>query len=257
MIRMLVSVRDAAEARDAALAGADFIDLKEPSTGALGAVDPAIIRASVAVLRRVAGHARISATIGDLQAGEIVAVLDAVERVRQCGVDLVKVGVTGGAAGERDTLLARLAHCGAAVVPVLLVDDGLDHDVFVQACALGFPAVMVDTEAKLAGSVIERVGLPTLADAATHARHAATPFGVSGALQLRDLAAIARLRPDFAGFRSAVCAGSRGGRLDPSRVRLLRERLTEACAEVVPVSEDRRPVISGNWHADQAIFDSR
>ncbi|HWT37209.1 MAG TPA: (5-formylfuran-3-yl)methyl phosphate synthase, partial [Paraburkholderia sp.] len=38
MIRMLASVRNLDEARDAAGAGADLIDLKEPGAGALGAV---------------------------------------------------------------------------------------------------------------------------------------------------------------------------------------------------------------------------
>lgn len=233
MIRMLVSVRDAAEARDAALAGADFIDLKEPGAGALGAVDLGVIRETVEVLRSIAPCAKISATIGDLPANEVAAILNAVARIRQCGVDLVKVGVPGRGGADCETLLARLARCGAPVVPVLLVDEGLDHGLFARASVLGFPAVMVDTEGKLAGSIFERVGLQALADAAAHARNAATPFGVAGALQLRDLAAIARLRPDFAGFRSAVCAGSRSGRLDPARVRVLRNSLDEAlCAAV-------------------------
>lgn len=229
MIRMLVSVRDAAEARDAALAGADFIDLKEPAAGALGAVDSTIIRESVAVLRSVAGHVKISATIGDWPFDEVDAIIDAVERVRECGVDLVKVGVAG-AGGDCDLLLGRLSSCGVPVVPVLLVDDGLARDRFAQACALGFPAVMVDTEGKLGGSLFDRIGPRALLDAVSQARKVAVPFGVAGALRLDDVAAIARLGPDFAGFRSAVCVGSRSGRLDPARVRVLRERFGEACA---------------------------
>lgn len=35
-MRMLVSVRDVAEAQEALRAGVDFIDLKEPAAGALG-----------------------------------------------------------------------------------------------------------------------------------------------------------------------------------------------------------------------------
>lgn len=237
MIRMLVSARDAAEARDAALAGADFIDLKEPGAGALGAVDPGVIRDTVEVLRSIAPRARISATIGDLPANEVAAILDAVERVRQSGVDLVKVGVPGGGGADCEALLTQLARCGAPVVPVLLVDDGLESTLFAYTCTLGFAAVMLDTEGKLAGSIFERVGLRVLAEAAAHARSAATPFGVAGALQLRDLAAIARLRPNFAGFRSAVCAGSRSGRLDPARVRVLRNSLDEASADVLAVTQ--------------------
>ncbi|MES1213307.1 MAG: (5-formylfuran-3-yl)methyl phosphate synthase, partial [Singulisphaera sp.] len=45
---LLVSVRDANEARDALLGGADLIDLKEPTRGSLGRVDSAMIGEVVA-----------------------------------------------------------------------------------------------------------------------------------------------------------------------------------------------------------------
>ena len=50
-MRMLVSVRDVAEAREAMRAGVDFIDLKEPSAGALGGLALPVIREVVAALR--------------------------------------------------------------------------------------------------------------------------------------------------------------------------------------------------------------
>lgn len=50
-MRMLVSVRDLAEAREALRAGVDFIDLKEPAAGALGGLALPVIRAVVAALR--------------------------------------------------------------------------------------------------------------------------------------------------------------------------------------------------------------
>ncbi|MBC8129633.1 MAG: hypothetical protein H7Y08_04845, partial [Rhizobiaceae bacterium] len=46
MIRMLASVTGPEEARLALEGGADFIDLKDPSKGALGAVSPAVLRAT-------------------------------------------------------------------------------------------------------------------------------------------------------------------------------------------------------------------
>ncbi|RZK75548.1 MAG: hypothetical protein EOO66_33700, partial [Methylobacterium sp.] len=46
--RLLVSVRDAAEAEAAIRAGADLIDAKDPENGALGALPPETVRAIVA-----------------------------------------------------------------------------------------------------------------------------------------------------------------------------------------------------------------
>ena len=58
MTKMLVSVRNVAEALMAAEGGADFIDLKEPRDGALGGLPPATIAAVVAALRRQGPHRR-------------------------------------------------------------------------------------------------------------------------------------------------------------------------------------------------------
>lgn len=244
MIRMLVSARDVAEAREAALAGADFVDLKEPSAGALGAVAPKLIRECVASLRGCAAEVTISATVGDLPVDDAASILAAVECVWACGVDLVKVGMPG--AGEDlavAALLDRLAHCGIPVVPVLLVDHGLDLDRVAHACGLGFPAIMVDTQGKLAGSVIAHAGMHLLAAASARARACAVPFGLAGALSVCDLDAVVALAPDFAGFRSAVCAGVRSARLDPERVRSLRNDLDQAFARAA-VSVTRAEVIS-------------
>ncbi|HEX3138798.1 MAG TPA: (5-formylfuran-3-yl)methyl phosphate synthase, partial [Rhizobacter sp.] len=51
MMRLLVSVRDEAEALLAAQGGVDFIDLKEPRDGALGGLPAPVIRGIVKRLR--------------------------------------------------------------------------------------------------------------------------------------------------------------------------------------------------------------
>ena len=53
-MRLLVSAKNRAEALAAAAAGADFIDLKDPAAGALGALPIEHIAAITAALR--AGH---------------------------------------------------------------------------------------------------------------------------------------------------------------------------------------------------------
>ncbi|TXN31756.1 (5-formylfuran-3-yl)methyl phosphate synthase, partial [Methylobacterium sp. WL19] len=60
--RLLVSVRDAAEAAMATAAGADLIDAKDPDHGALGALPTGTVRAIVAA---VAGRAVSSAVAGE------------------------------------------------------------------------------------------------------------------------------------------------------------------------------------------------
>lgn len=233
MIRLLASVRDVDEALAAAASGADFIDLKEPRAGALGGLPAACIREIVAALRDAHPGLPISATIGD-HAADALGEIDArVAAVGGCGVDYVKVGIVGANGHAQRALLARLAAMPWAVVPVFIADRGLDFAVVDEACRLPFPALMADTEDKRAGSLFDCVADAALADFVRRARRAGKLVGLSGALRAHHLPRLASLRPDFAGFRGALCDRLRTGALDPAKLRALRHALhAEALASV-------------------------
>ena len=173
MIRLLASVRDADEALAAAGAGADFIDLKEPHAGALGGLPPAPLRAIVGALRRAHPGVPISATIGDHPADALERIAAQVATVGGSGVDYVKVGIAGAQPHAQRALLAQLATAPWPVVPVFIADRGLDFAVVEAACRLAFPALMVDTEDKRAGSLFDCASVADLARFVGLARRAA------------------------------------------------------------------------------------
>ncbi len=209
--RLLVSVRDAAEALVAAGGGADFIDCKEPGQGALGGLPPTTIGAIVQALRKAGSTLPVSATIGDWPMAALAQIHDRVMGVAACGVDYVKVGI------ERDAdapeVLQMLAGCGPEIVPVFIADRGLDFALVERALALGFPGVMVDTADKHAGCLFDLLPQSELRRFVEAARAAGVMVGIAGALRRSQMPAIAALGPDFAGFRSAVCEGARAGAL--------------------------------------------
>jgi len=232
MMRMLVSVRDVPEARIAAQGGADFIDLKEPRDGALGGLPIETIAAVVCALREQGSRLPISATIGDLPMRDLGAILAQVDAVAACGVDYVKVGI------EREpqarSVLDALADTGRAIVPVFLGDRGLDFEQVAHACASKFPALMVDTADKRAGSLFDVMSGAELQRFVTMVRTSGALVGLAGALRRPQLDALRALAPDFAGFRSAVCAGDRSGQLDPERLRVLAAALHAGGPALVP-----------------------
>ena len=232
MTRVLVSVRDVAEALAAATAGADFIDLKDPANGALGGLPLARIVAIVVALRAAHPRLRISATIGDVAPSLVDEILRRVAAVAACGVDDVKVGVVPGT--DAPALLAALASCCAHVVPVLLADAGVDMALVEAALAHHtFAALMLDTADKGAGSLLQRLPQVVLRGFVGRLRSAACLSGLAGSLRLADLPALRLLSPGFAGFRSAVCNGPRDGALDALRVRTLCQGLREPLASPV------------------------
>jgi uncharacterized protein (UPF0264 family) len=230
-MKVLVSARNLEEAVAAARAGAHFIDLKEPLQGALGGLPVASLLALVPALRGEVPGVKISATIGDWPAHDLPAICAQVQAVAACGVDYVKVGVWPGPAAP--ALLAQLGawqRAGIPLIPVLLADQGVTDALVTQALQQDFVAVMLDTQGKLAGSLLDLVAETRLARWVQQALAAGVWMGLSGALRLQHLPALLRLAPDFAGFRSAVCQGPREGVLDGSLVAELVAKVTEFSA---------------------------
>jgi len=223
-LRLLVSVRDEAEARLAAEAGVALIDLKEPNHGALGALP---IERIDAVMRALAGarariSANVSATVGDLRLDDDAAIAALPWRIAAtaaCGVDWVKVGVDAGSGtrAQAITLIELLGAQPTPVVPVFIADHGIDDELLEHASRHGFPAWMLDTADK-SRSLLDRHDDAALTRFIARARAAGAWAGMAGSLGLADWPRIAALAPDVAGFRGAVCAGHRTQVLDAARL---------------------------------------
>jgi uncharacterized protein (UPF0264 family) len=215
-MKLLVSVRSVDEALLAASSGADFIDLKEPGEGALGGLPIETISSIVKALRAAKIALPISATIGDVPMTEIDRIAKRVQAVAACAVDYVKVGIERSPLAIR--VLDRLSGCGHPIVPVFIADAGLKMAHVEYACSLGFPGVMVDTADKLAGSLFDVLSIDELRRFIAVVRESQAMVGLAGALRITHQPLLARLSPDFAGFRSAVCVGSRSSAIDSNKL---------------------------------------
>lgn len=234
-MRILVSVRNTAEALLAAQAGVHFIDLKEPANGALGGLPLASIAEVVGMLREHGAAPRISATVGDWPAEAWPAIREQVHAVAACGVDYVKVGIAPGpAAAALIDHLGALQAAGLALIPVFIADQGLPPALVDQALQHAFPALMLDTQDKRAGDLFRVLDTPVLRSFVLRVQAAGRLAGLAGALRLDRWSELLALAPDFAGFRSAVCAGDRAGAMDPQRLARLVQHAT-AAGPVLPV----------------------
>ena len=236
MTAILTSVRNLAEACEAAAAGADLIDLKEPSDGALGAVDLAEIRRIVPVLRARWPNRPISATIGDLPADAHTERRLRVQAVARCGVDYVKAGIAPGL--HASAAIDSLCSLDAAIVPVFLGDDGIDLALINYAAQRGMAGVMVDTADKTRGSLLAHADVDALAGLVAIAVRHGCLSGIAGSLRLQDAALLQQLAPDFAGFRGALCTGNRQGRFDAAKLVELRRALASSITVERALSSD-------------------
>ena len=161
MTLFLASVRDDAEAEIALEAGADIVDLKEPSRGALGAVDPSTITATV---RTVAGRASRQAPRSAMSPCE--------ERwcASGCGDRRVRSGlrqVRPPARGRPAGCLERCARrrLAARLIVVLFADRLPLFDAVAAASRIGAAGIMLDTAGKdvaRCSIICASTGLPAL-----------------------------------------------------------------------------------------------
>lgn len=203
--RMLASVTSAAEAWIVLAAGADIVDLKDPSRGALGALSDAAVRD---IVRAIGGRATVSATVGDLASMGSGEVSDAVLRMARAGVDVVKVGFfPAPSAVECVAALGDVAEQGVRIVAVLFADRLPDWSLLPRFAAAGFLGVMLDTAGKDGRSLRRHLSDSELREFIAQARRLGLVAGLAGSLTVAEIEPLLPLRPDYLGFRGALCGG--------------------------------------------------
>ena len=209
--RILVSVRDAAEAEIAVRAGADLVDAKDPGRGALGALAVADVRAIAA---RVGGRVATSAVAGEAGAD---APVGAVRAMAATGVDWVKVAVAHDAG---DAVLAGMAAAAPdRLIAVLFAECGDPTGTVARLARAGFGGAMIDTRGKDGLRLADHLPPRVLAAFAEVCRAHALLCGLAGSLRVSDVPLLARHGADYLGFRGGLCVGSdRRDALDPARV---------------------------------------
>jgi uncharacterized protein (UPF0264 family) len=218
MTGVLASVRSADEAQAALAAGADIIDLKEPRSGALGALPAEVIRTAIA---RIGGCRPLSATVGDLPM-EPQLLARAVRSVGALGVDFVKVGLREDPAlASCLTALGAAAACGTRVVVVLFADTAPDFDLIERTRDHGLAGLMLDTADKRNGTLRDFLDDARLSEFIARARAVGLMTGLAGSLRASDIADLVALGPDYLGFRGALCSNGRAAVLDPERTRAI------------------------------------
>ncbi|QDU87659.1 hypothetical protein Pla175_10250 [Pirellulimonas nuda] len=223
--QLLVSVRCASEARAALDGGADWIDVKEPARGPMGAPAIGAVRA---VARALHGRRPLSVAGGELTrlAPRWLAGLAGVP-----GVGVLKLGLAGAAALDdwTDALGAaqRLLPARVRVVPVAYADHAAAgcpsvESVMNAALGAGLGWVVIDTFDKSRGSLFDHW---PQRDADAALRSTTLRVVLAGRLDEHALRVAAALGPAVVGVRSLACDGGRGGVVSRPRVAAARRTI--------------------------------
>jgi uncharacterized protein (UPF0264 family) len=232
--RLLVSVRNAAEAEAAVAGGADLIDVKEPKRGPLGAADA---RTLAAVVAAVAGRRPVSAALGELRESFWKG------PPALPGLAYVKWGLAGFRRHvaplwqwELTCAVRRLAEvnpdCRAVAVAYADWERALappPDEVLTLAAELRLGAFLLDTWGKDGSTLLDWLPAAEVARLCARGRAAGLPVALGGSLGPAQMAALVAARPDWFAVRGAACRkGDRSAAVEANRVRQLAEMLTAA-----------------------------
>jgi dihydroneopterin aldolase len=242
MTLFLASVAGPQEAEIALAHGADIIDLKDATKGALGALEPEQVRAAV---KAINGRRPVSAVTGDLPMQPDV-IVDAAFRMAETGVNYVKVGLFPGPRRE-DCIRALSALAERTkIVGVMFADREPDSALAPVMADSGFGGAMLDTADKRNGRLLDAMDITGLSEFTDTLHAHGLMAGLAGSLESPDVPRLLLLAPDFLGFRGALCA-------DRDRKAGLNAQATAMIRALIP--PDKR--MTGAGHQGSAKVDYR
>ena len=231
MTQLLVSVKNVSEALLALRAGADVIDMKDPSVGALGALSTSEITTIVSALRKQNPQVCISATIGDTHEN-VDAMQQAIMQTASLGVDIVKFPLNGHTHDLKallgistllsvETEMAKpLTSKRVILFGVLFADIVLDLDLIEAAAEAGLAGVMLDTQYKTQ-DLLCHANHATLLNFVNRCKRNDLKSGLAGSLQVQYIENLVTLDPSYMGFRGGLCSHlNRNGDLDVNKLEM-------------------------------------
>ncbi len=227
-MRLLVSVVGVQEVSAVLDGGADIVDVKEPSSGPLGAPELATFRA---VRAAVLPPRLTSIAIGDVSEDPPILLARA-RSAASSGADFVKIGLHHtGRAVER--VLDRVARVVAEVGPATRV-VGVGYADHLKETVLALPelartagahGVMLDTGRKDGKSLLDHMQEVSISRFVDLGHGAGLVVGLAGSLGLAELERVRDSGADVVGVRGAACCGGRLGRVSAERVRRLAQAI--------------------------------
>jgi uncharacterized protein (UPF0264 family) len=226
--QLLISVTSVEEAQIALENGADIIDLKDPSAGALGALPIEQIKLIVAFVNAKTGASKklTSATIGDLPM-QPELLLERVAKLATTEVDVIKIGFF-----ETDNYqlcldaLQGVTQAGTKLMAVLFAESTYPESLIEAIKNAGFIGVMLDTAKKNGLTLMDYYSEEQRKAFAQKVFKNHLQFGLAGSLKLQHIAKLREINPTYMGFRGGVCDDNqRELSLDAEKIKAIRKTL--------------------------------
>lgn len=228
MTLLLISVTNSLEAQIAIDNGADIIDLKNPASGALGALP---LKQIESILKTVNHQKKVSATIGD-EPLETKVIAEKVRQLMKLKLDYIKIGIfeinTSNQLQLYECLdsLTRFVDDGAKLIAVLFAEYHYPKSMLADLKNAGFVGVMFDTVNKNGSTLFNHFSEESLSTFVKQTAKFSLLSGLAGSINIDHVDRLVSINPDYIGFRGGVCdAQLRTGNLSGQKIKDISKKL--------------------------------
>jgi uncharacterized protein (UPF0264 family) len=229
--KLLISVRDLAEAEIALQGGCDWLDVKEPSAGSLGTPSLEQLAEIASLSTAFAGWSTAAGELQNLTDATWNTILRSFPQL-----SLIKVGLSGypnhASALERLKSL-KSQQPQATLATVHYADHLIAHSppwphTLEIALAIESPVILIDTFSKNGNTLFDHVPLERLQTIRAQLTSLGIGLAVAGSLRAEHVPLIIqKIHPDLVAFRGAACKSGRTSELCADRVALLKRFLQQ------------------------------
>ena len=198
--KILASIKSLNEINLVLKKGVDIIDFKNPSEGALGALS---INKINFFLNKIPKKQTTSATIGDISS--IKKIEQKVKLLSKTNVDFIKIGFFFDESKINYLINLKKKNTKKKIVAELFAYMNPNLDIIKRIKKIKFDGLLIDTKNKKNGNLLNYFNLKKINDFIKICKYEKLSIGLAGSLSIDDIQPLIMLKPDYLGFRGALC----------------------------------------------------
>ena len=198
--KILTSIKSLTETRLVLKKGVDVIDFKDPSNGSLGALTTKQISL---FLKSIPSNQLTSSTIGDIE--DIKTIREKVVMLSKTNIDFIKIGFFFDYTKIKILKNLKKLAKNKKIIAVLFADNKPNLNLIREIKKIQFDGILIDTKNKKNGNLRNYLSTKKLKNFIKVSKEQNLSIGLAGSLNIKDIDPLIRLKPDYLGFRGALC----------------------------------------------------
>ena len=198
--KILTSIKSLSEIRLVLKKGVDVIDFKDPSNGSLGALT---IKQISFFLKSIPSNQLTSSTIGDIE--DIKTIRERVVMLSKTNINFIKIGFFFDYTKIKILKNLKKLAKNKKMIAVLFADNKPNLNLIREIKKIQFDGILIDTKNKKNGNLRNYLSTKKLRNFIKVSKEQNLSIGLAGSLNIKDIDPLIRLKPDYLGFRGALC----------------------------------------------------